>query len=379
MNFDFDDQQLELHETVARALADALPFDGHEARCADDSSGWNTMAELGLFGVLVPEVHGGLGLSLVDLALIAEELGVRIAPQSISDTLAASDVIARHATAEQQSRWLPALAEGRLRVAIAWHEAASGYDPASMATSLVDGMLQGEKLVVANAAKADFLLVPFRHGDSSRVGLAMVKARGEGVSLIETESLDPACGHCCVSFASARVPDDAVLAGYAPQDAAARLFDVAAALQAAMALGIAAEVLQRSADYARERIQFDKPIGSFQAIKHKCADMYALIEAARAASYYAICALAEAAEDGHRAASMAKAFCGDTAVKCCHDAIQVHGGMGFTWELGLHHFLRRARVIAAIFGDGDYHRERVVAATLRANALTMAEPKRSAA
>lgn len=379
MNFDFDDQQIELHETVARALADALPFEGHEARGADDSAGWNMMAELGLFGVLVPEGKGGLGLSLVDLALIAEELGARIASQSIADTLAASDVIARHGSAAQQAAWLPALAEGKLRVAIAWNEAASGYDPAKMATTLADGVLRGEKIAVAHAASADYLLVPFRHGNSPRIGLAMVAADAAGVTLLATESLDPSCGHCTAAFNAVAIGQDAVLAGAAPSDAAARLFNVAAALQAAMALGIAVEVLRRSADYARERIQFDKPIGSFQAIKHRCADMYALVEAARAASYYAICALSEAADDGPRAASMAKAFCGDTAIKCCHDAIQVHGGMGFTWELGLHYFLRRVRVIASIFGDGDFHRERVMAATLQAMGPAVVELDRSAA
>lgn len=379
MNFDFDEQQLELHSTVARALAEALKFEEHEAHGSDDRAGWNMMAELGLFGLLVPEAHGGLGLSLVDLALIAEELGSRLAPQSIADTMAASDVIARHGTEEQQARWLVPLAEGRLRVALAWHEAGASYDPGQMTTSLVDGALRGEKILVAHAMEADFLLVPFRYGESSRIGLAMVERNKPGLSILESVSLDPACGHCTAVLTDLVLSEQEILDGFAPQAAAERLFSVAAALQAAIALGIAAEVVRRSADYARERIQFDKPIGSFQAIKHTCANMYAQVEAARAASYYAICALSEAAEDGPRAASMAKAFCSDVAVKCCHDGIQVHGGMGFTWELGLHHFLRRVRVIAAIFGDSDFHRERVIVATLRSLAPDAVEHERSAA
>jgi acyl-CoA dehydrogenase len=181
-----------------------------------------------------------------------------------------------------------------------------------------------------------------------------------------------------VLFNRVAIAPGAILDGHAPQDAAARLFDVAAALLSAVALGVAGEMVRRSADYARERVQFDKPIGSFQAIKHKCADMYTQVEAARAAAYYAICVLSETGEDGPRAASMAKAFCVDTAVECCHQGIQVHGGMGFTWELGLHHFLRRARILAASFGDSNFHRERVIAATLEHAALAV-EAARSAA
>ena len=374
MNFDFDDQQLELHATVARALSDTLPFDGLEVRGTDDVAGWDLMAEMGLFGLLVPEANGGLGLSLVDLALIAEEFGATLAPQSIIDTLGAADAISRHASDEQKARWLGPLADGRLRVALAWHEAEGGYDPARMKTSLSDGVLTGQKILVAQAAKADFLLVPFRYGESMRTGLAMIDRKASGLTLDLSETLDPTCNFHRAAFAEVEVTPDAILDGPAPQAAAARLFDVSAALNAAVSLGIAAEMVQRSAAYARERIQFDKPIGSFQAIKHTCANMYTAVEAARAASYYAICALAEGAPDGARAASMAKAFCVDAAIKCCQDGIQVHGGMGFTWDLGLHHFLRRTLVIAAMFGDSDFHRERVVAATLETVAQQVAEP-----
>ena len=379
MNFDFDDQQLELHASVARALSDTLPFEGLETRGADDAAGWDLMAEMGLFGLLVPEANGGLGLSLVDLALIAEEFGARLAPQSIIDTLAAADAISRHASEKQKARWLRPLADGRLRVALAWHEAEGGYDPARMMTSLKDGVLTGGKILVAQAAKADFLLVPFRYGDSTRTGLAMIDTQKPGLTLELSETLDLTCNFHCASFSEIEVTPDAILDGQAPQASAARLFDLAAALNAAVALGIAAEMVQRSVVFARERIQFDKPIGSFQAIKHKCANMYTMVEAARAASYYAICALAEGGPDGARAASMAKAFCVDTAVTCCQDGIQVHGGMGFTWELGLHHFLRRTRVIGAMFGDSDFHRERVVAATLKTFAQPIAEPARFSA
>ena len=379
MNFDFDDQQLELHVTVQRALAEILAFEGHEARGADDRTAWNILTEMGLFGLLVPEVHGGLGLSLVDLALIAEELGARLAPQSILDTLAGTDAIARFGTAQQRAEWLPRLAAGKVRIAIAWHEAGCGYDPAVMSTLAEHGRLNGRKIIVANAANADIYLVPFRVGTSPRVGLALVPAKQAGVIVEASDGLDPSCGHCSVTFSDVEMPERAVLGGSIGRGGADRLFDVMAALQGAAALGLAAHICHGAADYARERIQFDKPIGSFQAIKHRCADMYTQVEAARAAAYYSLCALAEAADDGARAASIAKAFCADVAVRCCQDSIQVHGGMGFTWELGLHHFLRRARVISATFGDGEFHRERVIAATLSTLAPRVAEPVHSVA
>ncbi|WP_068076715.1 acyl-CoA dehydrogenase family protein [Novosphingobium lentum] len=379
MNYDFDAQQIELHDVVARALADALPFDGHEARGADDCAGWAAMAELGLFGLLVPEAYGGLDLSLTDLTPIAQELGERLAPLSIVDTLAASEVIVRHGTLAQQARWLPAIARGELRVAVAWLEPAAGYDPHAMATTVAAGRLNGTKMLVAHADRCEWLLLPVRHGDGSRVDLAMVERTAPGVTLTVQESLDPSCGHHRVDLRDVALAPDALLGGFAPQLAAARLFDVAAALHALLALGIAGAMMSRAADYARERVQFDVPIGSFQAIKHKCADMYTLVEAARAAAYYGLAAVAKGDAESTRAASLAKAYCNDVAARCCQDSIQVHGGMGFTWELGLHRFLRRAKVVGAAFGDPDFHRERVLALTLEAMAQPHSGAARSAA
>jgi alkylation response protein AidB-like acyl-CoA dehydrogenase len=373
MNFDFDPQQLELRDTVARALADAAPFEGHATRGDDDHAVWSTLADLGLFGLMVPEAQGGLGLTLIDVALIAEEFGAALAPLSITDTLIACDVIARHGSAGQLAQWLPRIAEGHCRIAIGWIEEASGYDPVRMQTGIKGQSLNGTKLLVPHADKANAFLIPVQNG------VALIDSNAPGVTLMPHESLDPTCGHHSVAFDSVVVTAEAVLNGFAPQDATARLFDVAATVYAGMALGIARETMNRAATYARERIQFDRPIGSFQAIKHKCADMFTSVEAARAAAYYGFCAVAEAGAEGPHAASMAKAFCGDVAVRCCQDAIQVHGGMGFTWELGLHHFLRRAKVMGAAWGDGDFHRERVMEKTLEALARPETSASRSAA
>jgi alkylation response protein AidB-like acyl-CoA dehydrogenase len=366
MNFDFDPQQIELRDTVARVLTDVVPFEGHEARGDDDHVVWSMLGELGLFGLLVTEAHGGLGLTLVDAALIAEEFGAALVPLSVTDTLIAADVIARHGSAGQQARWLSRIAEGQCRIALAWIEDSAGYDPAGMLTGVTGQALNGTKLLVPHADKADAFLIPVRSG------VVLIERTAPGLTVTRHDSLDPACGHHRVDLNDVAIGADAILDGFSPQDATARLFDVAATVHAGMALGIARETMARAVRYARERVQFDRPIGSFQAIKHKCADMFTVVEAARAAAYYAFCAVAEVSADGAYAASMAKAFCGDVAVRCCEDAIQIHGGMGFTWELGLHHFLRRAKVIGAAWGDGDFHRERVVVKTLEA--LAQAEP-----
>jgi alkylation response protein AidB-like acyl-CoA dehydrogenase len=129
-------------------------------------------------------------------------------------------------------------------------------------------------------------------------------------------------------------------------------------------MGIAARMLDASVDYAKTRVQFGQPIGAFQAIKHCCADMAVAVEAGRSAAYYSFWTAAEDAVDRARAASMAKSYCGGVARQVCNDAIQVHGGMGFTWELGLHRFLRRAKVLEHAFGDIAYHNERLLAETL---------------
>ena len=128
--------------------------------------------------------------------------------------------------------------------------------------------------------------------------------------------------------------------------------------------GIAAKMLDASVIYARQRNQFGSPIGSFQAIKHRCADMAVGIDASRSAAYYAAWALSDRSQDSPRAVSIAKSFCGDTARYVCNESIQIHGGIGFTWELGLHYYLRRAKTLEYLYGDASYHRERVLAITL---------------
>lgn len=372
MDFSFNADQTALGETVARLLADHPALLAPQPEPAELSAAWDALAELGLFALLVPEDFGGAGLSLVDVALAVEVLGAGLAPPSAVATLAATDLLVRHGSRSQQSELLPRIARGELKFAIAALEADQGYDSEDVACSFADGLLRGSKILVEAAAAADVLVVLAR--DSTGPALLLVNRDAAGVSLRGHDDLDPSSGFCAVSFDSVRLNDDAILGTAPPARAVARLFDAGATLSAGLLTGIATRMLETSVEYAKTRSQFGQPIGAFQAIKHRCADMAVALEAARSTAYYAFWAISEDAPDRTRAASMAKSCCGESARMICNEAIQIHGGMGFTWELGLHRFLRRARVLEYGFGDAAWHNERVLSETLAMLTEGGAEP-----
>lgn len=364
MNFGFDEEQKSLAHVVAQQLADfpALTAPALSTPHSDDA--WRALTDLGLFALLVPERHDGVGLSLVDLALAVEALGAGLAPPLVVATLAATDAILRHGTDGQQRALLPRIARGELKIAIAMLEAESGYDATTLRTVLTGGTLRGEKILVADAAGADLLFV-FARDDDGPV-IVMVDPKAPGVTLRAHDDLDPTSGHCAIRFDRTALADDAVLGNAAPGRAVERLLDVATTLHAGLLIGIAGRMLDAAVEYAKTRVQFGQPIGAFQAIKHRCADMAVAVEAGRSVAYYAFWAVSEDAPDRARAASMAKAYCGDVSRHVCNETIQVHGGMGFTWELGLHRYLRRSKVIEHAFGDAAWHNERILASTLSA-------------
>lgn len=357
MNFAFDEDQRSLGETVASVLSDipALSAPGLGAEGNDQT--WAAMAELGLFALLVPEKHGGVGLKLVDLALAVEALGAGLAPPLIASTLIATDLIAQHGSPTLRQDWLPRVAAGEVRIAIASSEPGADYDLGSLTMTQTSGRLNGRKLLVAGGATADAVLVLGSYAGEAACWL--VDAKADGVTSSPSVSLDPAAELAALSFSD--VPAERLPLS----SAASRTLEAGATVTAGMAIGIAARMLTTSVDYAATRIQFGQPIGAFQAIKHRCADMAVAVEAGRSAAYYAFWAIGEGSGRDLRAASMAKAYCGDVARMVCNEAIQIHGGMGFTWELGLHRYLRRAKLFEHQFGDAVHHREQVVAETLR--------------
>ncbi len=363
MNFAFDEDQKSLGETVARLLAD------HTALLAPDLStdaagpAWNALAELGLFAMMVPEEQGGAGLSAVDLALSVETMGGALAPLAAIDALLVTDLLVHHGTPAQQQNILPRIATGELRVAVALAE--QGCDDAAegVRTTVSSGRLAGTKILVRDASQAEMFAVVAQSGSGPAIYL--VSAKAEGVAVRLHEDIDPTCAMGEVTFADVLLDGAALVGSANPGRAVARLFDGGAALSALLQLGIASRMLATAVEYARTRMQFGQAIGSFQSIKHRCADMAVAVEAARSAAYYGIWAFSEDAPDRARAVSMAKAYSGEVGRHVCNETIQVHGGMGFTWELGLHRFLRRTKMIEHGFGSSVWHYERVLVETLQ--------------
>ncbi|MGE4303193.1 MAG: acyl-CoA dehydrogenase family protein [Novosphingobium sp.] len=375
MNFGFNEEQKSLGETIGALLGDFAALTAPDPAEASDPAVWTGLAELGLFSLLVPEADGGVGLSWVDVALGIEALGSALAPPIVASTLIATDVIARFGTPTLKARLLPRLAAGEVKIAIATLEADQGYAPEQVQT-LLGGRVTGAKIVVADARDADFFLVLVRC--DGQPALALVQHDPRFITLRGHDDVDASSGLCELVFEDASVADDALISHQSPEASVARLFDVAATVYAGMEIGIAVRMLDTAVEYAKTRVQFGQAIGAFQSIKHRCADMAVAVEAGRSAAYYAFWAVSEDAHDRARASSMAKAYCGEVARDACNEAIQIHGGMGFTWELGLHRFLRRVKVLEHGFGNHVWHYEQVMAATL-AEAASLGDVQRDAA
>jgi len=371
VNLNFSEEQRQFRDSVARFFADGWTSGDVRAYGrgeGDDRALWAGLAELGFHGALVGEDHGGLGLSFVDLVLALEEFGRALATVSAVETVVAAWLIGRHGTDEQKRRLLPAIAAGALRIAIAHQEAEAGYDPDGIATSGIRTaggyVLDGAKILAPHAQGADCLLVSART-DAGLPAIFLCE-RTEAIPMARHATLDPSMPCFAVGFPGHQLPADSILGG-GPDAAVLRdMADACAFAAAAMATGSAAAALDMAVAHARTRVQFGKIIGSFQAIKHKCADMAVALDAARSAIYYAAWALSQSPADAPLAISMAKAFCGDTSRMICNESLQIHGGMGFTWEYDLHLHLKRAKALEAAHGNATWHRERVASLILQA-------------
>jgi acyl-CoA dehydrogenase len=365
MNFLFNEEQTSLGETLGQVLAEFAALTGPDPARDSDADVWAALADLGLFSLLVPEENDGVGLTFVDIAPSVEALGAGLAPPLVAATLVATEAIKRLGSAEQAEKLFPGIAVGETAIAIASAELGRGNDPEFADCRLIDGKLSGKKIAVAGADTAQLLLVVAR--TEVAPVLLLVPTDAAGVAVSAHADIDPSAGLCRVVFEDVAIAAEHML-GEPSIRALDTLIDLGATAQAGMAMGIAGVMLKRSVAYAAEREQFGKAIGSFQAIKHRCADLAVAVEAGNATAHYAFWACSENPEDRSSAASAAKAYCGEIACNACNDAIQIHGGMGFTWEMGLHRYLRRAQVIEHAVGSRAWHYERVVAETLAARA-----------
>ncbi|MBM4439876.1 MAG: acyl-CoA dehydrogenase [Candidatus Rokubacteria bacterium] len=364
MDFAFTSDQ-QLLKSSARAFLDERCTPATVRLLWDDGRGeseamWKDMAQLGWLGLALPEAHGGSDLGMVETALLLEELGRASYPGPYLPTVIAAMAIRAAGTGAQQTRWLPAVCAGSARASVALLDAELSWAPEAMTTRAARAgrgwTLSGAKPFVAWAHVADVLLVPAK--TSEGITLFLVDPAARGITLTPVTGMDLATRWVNVTLDKVPVAADAVLGapgeGGALLDTLVRLGAVGAAAEM---LGAARRCLDMAVDYAKVREQFGQPIGSFQAIRHKCAEMLLEVENSHAAVYYAAWALDAKADDAELAASVAKAYVGDSARKVCGEAIQVHGGIGFTWEYDLQLYFKRAKALEVQYGDADYHRE----------------------
>jgi len=360
MNFAFNEDQAMLRDSAARLLEDhvdlsRLTGQGNRPDTTYDNTLWRQIVELGWPGLIIPEQFGGLGLSLVDWVVITEELGRSLAPCPYLGNYAGTLAMLRAGTAAQKDHLLPRVATGAAQLALAWCEHEKSEDPYDVATVCAGSTLTGSKRYVIDADTATHLIVTARdrHGT---LGFYLVERNQPGITVEPLNWMDVTRRVCTVTFASAQSQSmsqdfdsdwrwiaDRVLLAFASENA-----------------GGAATILRKTVAYANERVQFGKPIASYQAIKHKCADMMMKVESAKALSYYCAWALSEDAEVASVSAAMAKSFSSDAYRFCTSEAIQIHGAIGFTWEMPVHLYYKRARANAVMFGSPNRHRDRVI-------------------
>lgn len=369
MDFDFNSDQYLLRDSVRSFLDEQWgPRKLRTAAGQFSSELWSGLCGLGLQTLLVPEEFDGAGLGFVDLALVLEEFGRALVPAPMVDTLLASDIVARFGTPRQRASLLPQISAGACRIAFAHAQAGIGHSAAEVTLaaerSAGDWRLRGEKILVPGALAATHLLVSARPDDGP-AGLFICEAKDPGVSPRAHRAIDPESLLGSVTFDGARAQP----VGDAPDASAlARLLETSTLAAALQMAGIGAAALDMAVAYAKQRTQFDRPIGSFQAIKHKCADMLVALEGARSAAYYACWAVAEDDASLALAVAMAKAVSGDACRLICNDALQIHGGVGFTWDYDIHFYLKRGKLLEYAFGDASFHRERVASRVLGAGA-----------
>jgi alkylation response protein AidB-like acyl-CoA dehydrogenase len=352
MQFGLSESQQILKDTARKFFAGESPIaavrKAMETDTAYDAALWTKLAEQGFTGIITPEEYGGMGLGKVELVLLMEEAGYALLPGPFFSTVAlAGAVIDACASPEQKKKYLERIAAGQARATAALVEAAGSWDTASLKISTAGNKLNGTKLFVTDAAAADFIVVIA--GD----GVFIVDAKAPGLHVAAMKGMDLARKIYSVEFKNTpaeRLGNASGLSG---------ALDVATTALCAEMTGGMQRVLELTVGYAKTRKQFGKPIGIFQAVQHLCADMYLETESSRSATYYAAWALEENMPDAVAAVSVAKMYASDASRNVGNRGIQVHGGMGFTWENDIHLYYRRAKASETMLGDATFHRERI--------------------
>ena len=363
MNFAFSDEQEELRTAVRRFLAEKSP-ETEVRRLMDTTEGydpavWSQMADqLGLQSLTIPEEFGGSGFTYVELLVVLEEMGAALlcAPFFSSVALAANALLTS-GDDEAKKSYLPGIASGETIATLAITEDNGKWDFSGIectATKKGDGwVLNGHKMFVLDGHVANLIIVAARTGKG--VSLFAVQGDAPGLTRTPLPTMDQTRKQARLEFAD--TPAALIGTDGGAEPGLSKTLDLAAVALAAEQVGGAQRVLDASVDYAKTRIQFGRPIGSFQAIKHKCADMLLEVESAKSAAYYAAWAAAEDSDELPVVASLAKSYCSEAYFHAAAENIQIHGGIGFTWEHPAHLYFKRAKSSELLLGDPSYHRE----------------------
>jgi len=363
VNFAFSEEQEELRRTVRAFLEQKSP-EAEVRRLMDTESGndpaiWGQMgSQLGLQGLHVPEEFGGSGYSYIELVVVLEEMGRALlcAPYFSTVVLAANTLI--HSGDESAKKeLLPGIASGETAATLAFTEENGRWDEAGITMTAKPGdgghTLDGTKMFVLDGHTADVVIVAAR--TDAGVSLFSVAGDASGLTRTALSTMDQTRKQARLTFEG--TPAKLIGSDGGGWDVLARVLDLAAVGLAAEQVGGAQFVLEMAVQYAKDRVQFGRPIGSFQAIKHKCADMLLEVESAKSAAYYAAWCAAELNDELPSVASLAKAYCSEAYFHATAENIQIHGGIGFTWEHPAHLYFKRAKSSELLFGDPTYHRE----------------------
>ena len=374
MNFDFSDEQKQLRDQARKFLAEKCPPRAVravlEGKTPYDRELWKGLAEMGFLGVAIPESYGGTGAGHLELCVIAEEIGRALAPVPFSSTVyLAAEAILLAGSQAQKQKWLPLIASGAAIGTLALFEGKGNPSPQAIKLSAAGGVLDGVKKPVPDGAIADFAIVAARTASSGRdtdISLFLVDMKADAVQAKPLNNVDPTRNQAEVTFSRCRAEPLGVAGeGWS---IVSQVLDRAAVLMAFEQVGGADRALEMGRDYALDRIAFGRPIGSFQAIKHMLADMYVSATLARSNCYYGAWALSTNASELPEAAAAARISATQAFQHCAKNNIQVHGGMGFTWEFDCHMYYRRANTVALGLGSLSYWEDQLIDRMRKKNA-----------
>jgi alkylation response protein AidB-like acyl-CoA dehydrogenase len=359
MNFAFSEEQEELRRIVRQFLdsksSEATVRELMETTEGYDPKVWSQMAnELGLQSLIIPEEFGGQGFGYVELTVVLEEMGRRLLCAPYFSTVALATNALLHAGDDAAKKeFLPQIASGELTATLAFTEESGKWDESGITMEATGNKLNGTKMFVLDGHTAGLIIVAARSAEG--VSLFTVAGDAAGLERTPLATMDQTRKQAKLTFTDVEAtPLGSAGAGWATLE---RVLDLAVVALAAEQVGGGQFVLDMAVQYAKDRVQFGRPIGSFQAIKHKCADMLLEVESAKSAAYYAGWCASELNDELPSVASLAKAYCSEAYFHATAENIQIHGGIGFTWEHPAHLYFKRAKSSELLFGDPTYHRE----------------------